>query len=61
MTWNPTSITTYYNLANAYAYLLKDSEQAKVYYQQFLDLAQKEETPSLQLLEMMKTAEEMLK
>ena len=61
LTWNPTSITTYYNLANAYAYLLKDSEQAKVYYQQFLDLAQKEETPSLQLLEMMKTAEEMLK
>ena len=61
LTWNPTSFATYFNLANAYAYLLKDSEQAKVYYQQFLDLARKEERPTPQLLEMMKTAEDMLK
>lgn len=61
LTWNPTSFATYFNLANAYAYLLKDKEQAKVYYQQFLDLARKEEKPTPQLLEMMKTAEDMLK
>ena len=61
LTWNPTSFATYFNLANAYAYLLKDSEQAKAYYQKFLDLASKEEKPTPQLLEMMKTAEDMLR
>lgn len=61
LTWNPTSIATYFNLANAYAYLLKDSEQAKAYYQQFLELARKEENPNAQLLEMMQKAEEMLR
>jgi hypothetical protein len=55
------SSATYYNLANAYAYLIKDSEQAKAYYQRFLELAHKEENPNAQLLEMMKNAEEMLK
>ena len=61
LTWNPTSIATYYNIANAYAYLLKDSEQAIAYYQQFLDLARKEDSPTLQRQEMIKTAEKMLK
>ena len=61
LTWNPTSPATCFNLANAYAHLLKDSEQAKTYYQQFLDLARREEKPTPQLLEMIKTAEEMVK
>lgn len=61
LNWNPTSFATYYNLANTYAYLLKDSKQAKAYYRQFLDLAHKERNPTPQLLEMMKTAEEILK
>ena len=61
LTWNPTSIATYFNLANAYAYLLKNDEQAKAYYQQFLNLARKEEQPNAQLTEMMQKAEEMLK
>ena len=39
LTYNPGSIAPYYNIANAYAYLLKDKEQAKHYYTQFLDLA----------------------
>lgn len=42
------------------AYLLKDSEQARAYYQQFLELARKEENSNAQLLEMMQKAEEML-
>lgn len=61
LTYNPASIATYYNIANAYAYLLKDKEQAKNYYQQFLDLARKEETPNAQLAEMIAKAEENLK
>ena len=61
LTYNPTSIATYYNIANAYAYLLKDKEQAKTYYQQFLNLARKEEDPNVQLTEMIAKAEENLK
>lgn len=60
LTYNPASIATYYNIANAYAYLLKDNEQAKAYYQQFLDLARQEEKPTAQLTEMMERAVEML-
>ena len=60
LTYNPTPIATYFNIANAYAYLLKDNEQAKAYYQQFLDLARKEEKPTAQLTEMMEKAVEML-
>ena len=60
LTYNPTSIATYFNIANAYAYLLKDKEQAVSYYQQFLDLARKEEKPTAQLTEMMEKAVEML-
>jgi len=60
LTYNPSSIATYFNIANAYAYLLKDNEQAKAYYQQFLDLARQEEKPTAQLTEMMERAVEML-
>ena len=58
--YNPTSIATYYNIANTYALLLQDKEQAKPYYQQFLDLARKEENPTDALQEMVKKAEAML-
>jgi tetratricopeptide (TPR) repeat protein len=61
LTYNPASIATYYNIANTYAYLLKDKEQAKTYYQQFLTLARKEESPNAQLIEMIAKAEENLK
>lgn len=58
--YNPGSIATYYNIANAYAYLLKDYEQAKDYYQQFLTLARKEESPNEQLSNMITASEEVL-
>ena len=61
LTFNPTSIATYYNIANAYAYLLKDGEQAESYYRQFLDFALKEEKPTDKLKEMIKSAEDMIK
>ena len=61
LAYNPTSIATYYNIANAYAYLLKDSEQAESYYRQFLDLARKEEKPTDKLKEMIKRAEDWYK
>ena len=60
LTYNPASVATYFNIANAYAYLLKDKEQAVTYYQQFLTLARKEEKPTAQLTEMMEKAVEML-
>jgi len=61
LAYNPSSIATYYNIANIYAYLQKDDEQARNYYQQFLELARKEEKPNEQLREMMEKAEELLK
>ena len=61
LAYNPSSIATYYNIANTYALLLKDDEQAKYYYQQFLDLARKEEAPNAQLMEMIQKADAMLK
>ena len=60
LTYNPGSIATYYNIANAYAYLLKDYEQAKDYYQQFLTLALQEESPNEQLSNMITASEEVL-
>lgn len=60
LAYNPTSIATYFNVANTYALLLEDKEQAKPYYQQFLDLARKEENPTTALQEMMQKAEAML-
>ena len=61
LTYNPHSIATYYNIANAYSYLLNDTEQAKSYYQQFLAAARKEENPNAQLTEMIGRSEEMMK
>ena len=57
LTYNPTSIATYYNIANAYAYLLNDNKQAESYYRQFLDLARKEEKPTEELRQMIQKAE----
>ena len=61
LTYNPTSVATYFNIANAYAYILKDDEQARIYYQQFLDRAAEVENPTPQLSEMVAKAREMLK
>ena len=58
---NSSSIATYYNIGNIYAYLQKDDQQAKRYYQLFLDLARKEANPNAELTEMMRKAEELLK
>ena len=57
LTYNPTSIATYYNIANAYAYLLNDNKQAESYYRQFLDWARKEEKPTEELRQMIQKAE----
>ena len=61
LSYNPSSIATYYNIANADAYLLKDNEEAEAYYRQFLDLARKEEKPTEQLKQMIKNAEDMIR
>ena len=61
LAYNPTSIATYYNIANTYAYLLKDGKQAESYYRQFLDLARKEEKSTDKLKQMIKDAEDMIK
>ena len=60
LTYNPTSVATYFNIANAYAYILKDDEQARIYYQQFLDRAAEVENPTPQLSDMIDKAREML-
>ena len=59
--YNPSSVATYYNLANADAYLLNDNEEAEAYYRQFLNLARKEEKPTEQLKQMIKNAEDMIR
>ena len=61
LSYNPGSIATYYNIANTYTYLVKDDEQAKRYYEQFLDLARQEAEPNEQLKEMVRKSEEMMK
>lgn len=61
LAYNPTSIATYYNIANAIYYYLPDRKQAKTYYERFLELARKEQNPNAQLQEMMTKAEELLK
>lgn len=61
LTYNPTSIATYYNIANAIYYSLPDRQPAKTYYERFLELARKEPNPNAQLQEMMAKAEELLK
>ncbi len=60
LAYNPSSVATYYNIANAYAYLLKDPKQARSYYQQFLEKAAEVEKPTPQLEEMIQKAQEML-
>jgi tetratricopeptide (TPR) repeat protein len=61
LSYNPSSIATYYNIANALAYLIKDKEQAEGYYRQFLDRARQETKPTQQLVDMMLQAEEIIK
>ena len=59
--YNPNSIATYYNIANAIYYYLSDDKQAKSYYEKFLAMARKEENPNAQLKEMMEKAETLLR
>ena len=59
--YNPGSVATYYNIANCYAYLLKDNGQAETYYRRFLELARQEEKPTDSLKEMMERAENLLR
>ena len=61
LTYNPGSVATYYNIANAYAYLLHDKTKAEDYYRLFLDLARKEENPNKQLMQMILNAEGVIK
>ena len=61
LAYNPTSIATYYNIANAIYYYFPDRKQAKTYYERFLELARKEPNPNAQLQEMMANAEEHLR
>ncbi len=61
LTYNPGSVATYFNIANAYAYLLKDEKQALSYYEQFLEKAREVEKPTPQLEEMVERAKEILK
>jgi tetratricopeptide (TPR) repeat protein len=61
LTYNPGSVATFFNIANAYAYLLKDEKQAQSYYEQFLERAREVEKPTPQLEEMVERAKEILK
>ena len=61
LAYNPTSIATYYNIANAICYYFPDRKPAKTYYERFLELARKEPNPNAQLQEMMANAEEHLR
>ena len=61
LAYNPTSIATYYNIANAIYYYFPDRKQAKTYYERFLEFARKEPNPNAQLQEMMANAEEHLR
>ena len=60
LTYNPGSVATYYNIANALAYLIKDNEQAYEYYRRFLELARQESKPTQQLTDMISQAERIL-
>jgi len=61
LSYNPSSIATYYNIASAYYYYLPDGQLAKTYYEKFLNLARKEEKPTQQLKEMIEKAEMLLR
>ena len=60
LTYNPGSVATYYNIANALAYLIKDDKQAYEYYRRFLELARQESKPTQQLTDMIRQAERMV-
>ena len=60
LAYNPSSVATYYNIANAYCYLLKDREQALAYYRLFLEKAAEVEQPTPQLLEMIEAARKII-
>jgi len=60
LAYNPASIATYYNLANAYLYCPQDGIKAKEYFERFLALARKEEKPTEQLSEMIEKADSLL-
>ena len=59
--YNPGSVATYYNIANAYYYFLNDQQQSRVYLEQFLQQARKEEKPTPQLKDMIEKAEAFLR
>ena len=61
LTYNPTSVATYFNIANVYAYVKKEKQKAKDYYLKFLEKAREVEKPTPQLEEMIKNAEAFLK
>ena len=60
LAYNPASIATYYNLANAHLYCSQDDRKAKEYFERFLALARKEEKPTEQLSEMIEKADSLL-
>ena len=60
LAYNPSSVATYYNIANAYCYLLKDREHALAYYRLFLEKAAEVEQPTPQLLEMIEAARKLI-
>jgi len=60
LAYNPNSIATHYNIANTYYYFLSDRQQARIYYEKFLELARQKENPNTELTEMIKKAEELL-
>ena len=59
--YNPGSVATYYNIANAYHYFLNDPQQSRAYLEKFLQAARKEEKPTPQLKEMIEKAETFLR
>lgn len=59
--YNPSSIATYYNIASAYYYFLDDNQQSKAYLERFLQVARKEENPTLQLKDMIEKSEKLLR
>ena len=59
--YNPSSVATYYNIANAYYYFLNDPQQSRTYLEKFLQAARKEEKPTPQLKEMIVKAETFLR
>jgi tetratricopeptide (TPR) repeat protein len=59
--YNPGSVATYYNIANAYHYFLNDPQQSRAYLEKFLQAARKEEKITPKLQDMIETAETYLR